>query len=644
MLKWLCMYFTKVLRAWHQKINKIPNPYLIIAGVVLFLVSLYIVSFREQTIEYSYGGETCQRQLVFMPRLFRASGSDDYTITTSGGVDLWGYPIISTSVCLSANTLPSNDNKPVAISFLGSWLARVSYKVSVPEAPKASFDIFESPIAATKPIVVELSEPDETFSYSIHTDTAEADCKPENAHLTCDIPTLQLRQGGDYVLSVKRSFKDEKTETLKTMPVKTLSPVSITTSSIGQDATVYDRPTTVSLETDKPMKTTVFELAKIDGETRTAIPIQTTVDDKKIAITFSQELERSSQFILTAKVFEATDDSTLLDPYALQFKTSGGPAVTSVNVGSTGVALGAKVAVTFDQQLSDKQDISKIVTVSGGASIIGLSGKQLLISTANVPRCGTFTISITKDLQSNYEIAGNSAWKYTGRTICYVISTIGYSAQGRAINAYYFGSGTTTVLYTGGIHGNEYSSKYLMDAWVNELDRNIQNLPANRRIVVVPLVNPDGFAAKTRNNSRNVDLNRNFDVSDWKSDVTTPSGAPLPGGGGPTPMSEPETQAIASLTSLLRPRLTMSYHSSASYAIGNQAGDSASLAATYASLTGYSNQTGNSSNAFSYEISGTYDDWIAEKLGLPSVLIELATSTNSEFSRNLKALWAMAKS
>jgi hypothetical protein len=86
----------------------------------------------------------------------------------------------------------------------------------------------------------------------------------------------------------------------------------------------------------------------------------------------------------------------------------------------------------------------------------------------------------------------------------------------------------------------------------------------------------------------------------------------------------------------------MSYHAAAAYAIGNQCGNSASKAATYAQSTGYQNMTG-VGGAFSYEITGTYDDWICERLGLPSVLIELATQFSAEFDRNRDAMWAMLK-
>jgi len=182
-----------------------------------------------------------------------------------------------------------------------------------------------------------------------------------------------------------------------------------------------------------------------------------------------------------------------------------------------------------------------------------------------------------------------------------------------------------------------------MSAWVNEIEANPQNIPGGVRIVIIPSVNPDGVAANTRNNANNIDLNRNFNVSDWSSDVQTVSGAPFPGGGGPAPESEPETKALVAFTRELSPSLTLSYHSAAAYVIANTCGNSLSLATTYASLTGYSNVTGVSS-AFGYQITGTYDDWICEKLGLASVLIELTTNTNAEFSRNKAAMWAMARS
>jgi len=198
------------------------------------------------------------------------------------------------------------------------------------------------------------------------------------------------------------------------------------------------------------------------------------------------------------------------------------------------------------------------------------------------------------------------------------------------------------VLYVGAIHGNEISTKSLMNRWIDELESKARNIPADKTIIVIPAINPDGVAAGTRTNAHNVDLNRNFGTSDWQSDVTTVGNQPFPGGGGPAPMSEQETMVLASFVQSINPVLILSYHSTASIVAGNQAGNSSSLATEYSQLSGYSNETGQTSTVFEYSISGTSDDWYAERLGITSVLIELGSQTNNQFSRNQQAMWAMA--
>jgi predicted deacylase len=298
--------------------------------------------------------------------------------------------------------------------------------------------------------------------------------------------------------------------------------------------------------------------------------------------------------------------------------------------------------VTFDQPIANFEAVSSLVAISGlNAGVTGAGNKITINYTADV--CADFGIVVKKGFKNAADITQTDDWSFGGRTLCYTIRTFGHSRQGRAMNAFVFGSGSKTVLFTGAIHGNEQSARLLMNAWISELDTNARSIPAGTRIVVIPAVNPDGVAANSRYNTANVDLNRNYNTSDWQKDVQTVNGDPLPGGGGSAPGSEPETQALMAYTIELAPSLTMSYHSSASYAIGNTCGNSASLADTYSKMTGYRNMTG-VSGAFSYQITGTYDDWICERLGRASVLIELATSTNAEFSRNKAALWVMAKS
>ncbi len=71
----------------------------------------------------------------------------------------------------------------------------------------------------------------------------------------------------------------------------------------------------------------------------------------------------------------------------------------------------------------------------------------------------------------------------------------------------------TTVLL-GGVHGDEPSGVFVLLKFAAELNEN-PNLAKNHRVIVAPLVNPDGFFARTRANANSVDLNRNFPTKDW---------------------------------------------------------------------------------------------------------------------------------
>ncbi|MET0980111.1 MAG: M14 family metallopeptidase, partial [Candidatus Saccharimonadales bacterium] len=440
-----------------------------------------------------------------------------------------------------------------------------------------------------------------------------------------------------------RQFKGQEVSTVISKDIRTLSATTLTDSSIKADEIVYSKPADISVAADKKLMKIEVELYKIDGSTRSKLESSAVITDTGFTVALPSELPRSATYQLVTSKVEAADGSGLVQPHVLAFKTSGGPKVTGINVGSTGVPMNSKVVITFDQPLAEKQDIAKFVSLSGGASLIGKQGNQIVVSVAGVPKCGDFTVKLTNDLQSQYDIGGHSAFNYTGRTICHTIGTIGTSVQGRAINAYYFGNGATSVLYTGTIHGSEASTKSLMDRWIQDLEAKARNIPAHVTVVVVPMINPDGYARGGRVNANNVDLNRNFATADWQKDITTVNNQPFPGGGGESAMSEPETQAIAALTQRLRPKVVVSYHSIGGMVAGNQSGNSASLAAAYAQVSGYRNITGQSSDNFEYAISGTADDWYA-KIGIPSLLVELGSHSYHQFERNQSAMWALINS
>jgi predicted deacylase len=76
-----------------------------------------------------------------------------------------------------------------------------------------------------------------------------------------------------------------------------------------------------------------------------------------------------------------------------------------------------------------------------------------------------------------------------------------------------------TILITSLIHGNEYTAFYwatqFADLLVNKYkgDSHLEYLRRSVRIVMVPIVNPYGHAAQTRENINNVDCSRNFDYN-----------------------------------------------------------------------------------------------------------------------------------
>lgn len=158
------------------------------------------------------------------------------------------------------------------------------------------------------------------------------------------------------------------------------------------------------------------------------------------------------------------------------------------------------------------------------------------------------------------------------------------SVEGRVIPVYCFGEGPRTILLMAGVHGDEKRGVRVVRAVLARLKRESRSpgvgcqvsgaggktpdtpapepdtrnpapVPlAGARIVVMPLVNPDGYKAGTRRNARGIDINRNFPTKDFGSEEEKP--------GGTVPASEPETQAILDVVSRYKPDLIVTLHSS----------------------------------------------------------------------------------
>lgn len=639
------MQIKQTVHSFFLALWALPKRYSVPVAVAVIGMIIYLTAFViEKPVTFSYAGPTCTNRLTLLPNIHKSPSDSGYDARPARLVSVGNWPIAARSVCVSATRAPQPGVSKVSLAPYGGIFARQTFAVKVGAPVIADTKVLNAPIPVTQPLNLKLTGSDTIFSYVLKIADKQADCLSKEAALSCDIEKLDLVQSQSYSAKLIRQFKGKDIATVISKDIQTLSATTLTDFSIKPGETVYAKPMEFTMTTDKKIVKVDATLYKQEGESRSEVPSVTTITETGFVVKVSEDLPRLMDYELVTNKVEATDGSGLVQPHSLPFKTSGGPKVTGVNVNTIGVPMNSTVVVSFDQPLSEAQDVSKFITLGGGATLVGKQDEQLFISVNGVPKCGDFSIKLTGDLQSRYDIGGQSAWSYNGRTICYTIGTIGTSSQGRAINAYYFGSGGTSVLYTGAIHGSESSTKLLMDRWIQDLEAKARTIPAHITVVVVPTINPDGLARGSRTNANNVDLNRNFATSDWQKDITTVGNQPFPGGGGESAMSEPETKAIAALAQRLRPKVILSYHSIGGMVAANQAGNSTSLAATYSQLSGYRNITGQSDSTFEYSVTGTADDWYAQAIGVPSLLIELGSHSYHQFERNQAAMWAMVNS
>lgn len=131
------------------------------------------------------------------------------------------------------------------------------------------------------------------------------------------------------------------------------------------------------------------------------------------------------------------------------------------------------------------------------------------------------------------------------------------------------------ALVFGAIHGDEPGSADLCRRFVEALAAS----PPAYRTIVIPALNPDGLAARKKNNARDVDLNRNFAARNWTREHP-PGYDP-----GTAAQSEPETAALAAIIEHLQPRALVAVHQP--FACVNWDGSGQGLADAMSEACGY---------------------------------------------------------
>lgn len=238
-------------------------------------------------------------------------------------------------------------------------------------------------------------------------------------------------------------------------------------------------------------------------------------------------------------------------------------------------------------------------------------------------------------------------------------TVIGKSVEGRDIVAYHYGTGTTEVLFVGGIHGGyEWNTVLVAYEAMDYLKANPSVVPKNVRATVIPVLNPDGLyktvgatgrfsaaqvptpAEKTvpgRFNANNVDLNRNFDC-DWKA-VATWQDKKVDGG--TAAFSEPESMAMKNYIDILKPKAVVVWYSAVGGVFSSSChngvlAETKALTNTFAKASGY-----RAYEEFNfYEITGDMVNWLA-KLKIPAISVLLTNHTDTEWVKNKAGIEAI---
>ena len=228
---------------------------------------------------------------------------------------------------------------------------------------------------------------------------------------------------------------------------------------------------------------------------------------------------------------------------------------------------------------------------------------------------------------------------------------IGTSVEGRFIENYTYGHGTTTILFVGGVHGGyEWNSVLLAYTFIDELESGKIKIPNGVNIKIIPSLNPDGVFKVTgkegrftpadvrtdtkngegRFNANNVDLNRNFACkwqpnSTWRNQKVS---------AGTSAFSEPETQTLKKFVEIIKPTAVIFWHSQANavYASECEEGilpNTLKLMDTYAKASGYKSI----STFDAYPVTGDAEGWLAS-IGIPAITVEMSTHESVEWVKN----------
>jgi len=194
--------------------------------------------------------------------------------------------------------------------------------------------------------------------------------------------------------------------------------------------------------------------------------------------------------------------------------------------------------------------------------------------------------------------------------------TIGSSVEKRPIKCVILSQGPQTTFILSTIHGDEQAGTKLVRQLQKYLKKN-SYLLLGRKVVLLPVANPDGLAHNTRVNAHGIDLNRNFATANRLNSNTYR----LEG------LSEPETRAIQKLITKHKPQRIISIHQP--YACIDYDGPAKNMAYQMAKLTDLPVKKLGA-------LPGSLGSFAGSELNIPVITLELKPD---DHKLNGKTIW-----
>jgi len=199
----------------------------------------------------------------------------------------------------------------------------------------------------------------------------------------------------------------------------------------------------------------------------------------------------------------------------------------------------------------------------------------------------------------------------------------GKSVEGHPIPAFMTDVKADKYIYLiGGTHGDEVEGIHVLKelfAWLKN-EHSLKDLP----IVVVPILNVDGYRASTRVNAHMVDLNRNYPTKDWTPEASQKKYNP-----GPKALSEPENQFLVRLLDRFKPGFILSFHTWKP--ILNYNGDCQDVAEYLSTFNSYP-----IAGDIGYPTPGSFGSFVPEKYQAGVLTFECPPLAED---KNLKDIW-----